>query len=162
MHRPSNVDDQATLKTLVELLLELGRQLPLVLPMHPRTKAAIERSGLGERAFGSESLRVVPPLPYRENLCLMASARVVLTDSGGMQEETTILGIPCLTMRENTERPITVELGTSRLVGHDPERIRAAFADVMAGRWPPGREIPLWDGRAAARIADEVERWVAR
>jgi UDP-N-acetylglucosamine 2-epimerase (non-hydrolysing) len=91
----------------------------------------------------------------------MASARVVLTDSGGMQEETTVLRVPCLTLRENTERPITVEKGTSRLVGNDPDGIRAAFDEAMAGRWPRGEEIPLWDGKAGERIAAALCEWLA-
>jgi UDP-N-acetylglucosamine 2-epimerase (non-hydrolysing) len=103
---------------------------------------------------------VVKPLPYRENLGLMASAKLVMTDSGGMQEETAVLGVPCLTLRENTERPITLELGTSRLVGNDPGRIRAAFDDALAGRWPVGQTIPLWDGLAGGRISAALGEWI--
>ena len=96
------------------------------------------------------------PLSYRENLCLMANARLVITDSGGMQEETTHLKVPCLTMRENTERPITLEKGTSRLVGNSPSEIQQAFQEIMDGRWPAGEEIPLWDGCAGSRAAAEI------
>jgi UDP-N-acetylglucosamine 2-epimerase (non-hydrolysing) len=94
------------------------------------------------------------------NLSLLADAAVVLTDSGGLQEESAVLGVPCLTMRENTERPVTVELGTSRLVGNDQARIRAAFAEVLDGRWPRGQAIPLWDGQAGARVARELAAWL--
>jgi UDP-N-acetylglucosamine 2-epimerase (non-hydrolysing) len=159
MHRPSNVDDAETLERVSRVLAALSEQLPLVMPMHPRTRAAVERFGLGGVYAGARGLRVLEPLSYRENLCLMAAAKVVLTDSGGMQEESSILGVPCLTMRVNTERPITVEQGSCRLVGNDAEMIQAAFADAMAGRWRAAKEIALWDGEAAVRIAEEVERW---
>ncbi len=160
MHRPSNVDDPRTLGALFDLLAELARELPLVFPAHPRTRAAAAAGGLMERLSAGDRIRLVEPLSYRENLGLMAAAAVVLTDSGGMQEETSVLGVPCLTLRENTERPITVERGTSRLVGHDPARIRGAFAEVMSGRWPPSQGIPLWDGQAAPRVAAAVEGWL--
>jgi UDP-N-acetylglucosamine 2-epimerase (non-hydrolysing) len=160
MHRPSNVDDPAVLERMLSLLVELGRRLPLVLPLHPRTRAAAERAGLAGLLTAGPGLTCVPPLPYRQNLALMASAHVVLTDSGGMQEETTVLRVPCLTLRENTERPITVEKGTSRLVGNDPDAIRAAFDEVMAGRWPAGEAIPLWDGKAGERVAAAVCDWL--
>ncbi len=158
LHRPSNVDDPATLERLLDVLVDLGRDLPLVLPLHPRTKTAILRAGLDGRLSKGNGLRILEPLPYRENLGLMGGARVVLTDSGGMQEETSVLNVPCLTLRENTERPVTLSLGTSRLVGNDPGRIRAAFEDVMAGRWPKGKPIPLWDGHAGERIAEKICR----
>jgi UDP-N-acetylglucosamine 2-epimerase (non-hydrolysing) len=104
----------------------------------------------------------IPPQPYLESISLLADATVVLTDSGGLQEETSVLGIPCLTLRENTERPITLELGTSRLVGNNPEKIRAAFQDVLSGTWPPGQPIPLWDGKAANRVVKELVDWLNR
>ena len=157
LHRPSNVDDPDTLRALIGLLEELARELPLVFPVHPRTAAAAERAGLAGRLRADGSpLRCLPPLSYLDNLSLLASASVVLTDSGGVQEETSFLGVPCLTLRENTERPVTVELGTNRLVGSAPPRIRAACADVRAGRWPAGQPIPLWDGQAGARVAHEI------
>lgn len=162
LHRPSNVDRPEILEALLRLLQELSRELPLVLPLHPRTLAAARAAGLEALLGASEAFRVIDPLPYRENLGLMASASVVLTDSGGMQEETSWLRIPCLTLRENTERPITVEQGTSVLVGNDPARIRAAFADALAGRWPKGGEIPFWDGRAGERIASALAAFVRR
>ncbi len=103
---------------------------------------------------------ITGPFSYRENLNLMAEARVVITDSGGMQEETTFLKVPCLTLRRNTERPITLEKGTSRLVGNDPEQIRDAFNNVLSGDWPAGEEIPLWDGRAGHQIADAISEYI--
>ena len=161
MHRPSNVDDAATLARLLELLRELSRDLPLVMPLHPRTRHAIERAGLQALLAEGGRLVIVDPLPYAKNLGLMAEARLVMTDSGGMQEETAVLGVPCLTLRDNTERPITLERGTSRLVGNDPDRIRQAFADATAGCWPKGQSIPLWDGRAAERVAMAIGEWLA-
>ncbi len=161
MHRPSNVDDPAVLGRMLSLLVDLGRRLPLVFPVHPRTRAAAGRASLVNLLTDGPGLICSPPLPYRQNLALMASASVVLTDSGGMQEETTVLRVPCLTMRENTERPITVEKGTSRLVGNDPDTIRAAFDEVMAGRWPAGESIPLWDGKAGERVAAAIGEWLS-
>jgi UDP-N-acetylglucosamine 2-epimerase (non-hydrolysing) len=153
LHRPSNVDDPATLRALIQLLAELSRDLPLAFPVHPRTRGRIEGAGLIE-PLRSSRIVLTDPLGYRENLALMASARVVLTDSGGMQEETTALGVPCLTLRANTERPVTVEQGTSTLVGVDPELIRATFLDVLDGRYKRPEPIPFWDGRAGERAAD--------
>jgi UDP-N-acetylglucosamine 2-epimerase (non-hydrolysing) len=161
MHRPSNVDDPAVLERMLRLLAELAERLPLLFPVHPRTRDAAERAGLTGLLASGGRLGCVEPLPYRQTLGLMASACVVLTDSGGVQEETTVLGIPCLTLRENTERPITVEKGTSRLVGNDAGRIRAAFADALSGAWPKGEPIPLWDGQAATRIARVLGAWLA-
>ena len=160
LHRPSNVDAPDTLRHLLDLLGELSRELPLVLPLHPRTRTAAQRAGLDGRLAGGNRLKVVEPLPYRENLGLMAAAKVVLTDSGGMQEETAVLRVPCLTLRENTERPVTLTMGTSRLVGNSSEKIRQGFDDVLAGRWPKGRPIPLWDGHAGERIAEGIVRWL--
>ncbi len=161
LHRPSNVDRPETLERLIKLLEELSRDLPLVFPVHPRTAGAAERSGIGHRLRpGRSRLVCLEPQPYLHHLSLMADAAVVLTDSGGMQEETTALQIPCLTLRDNTERPITVELGTNRLVDNDPLRIRAAFREVLTGTWPRGGEIPLWDGRAGARVARALGAWL--
>ena len=160
LHRPSNVDDPKSLASLLDLLAELARDLPLVFPMHPRTRKAAETAGVELGSDAKGPLRIVEPQPYVEFLGLMADSAVVLTDSGGMQEETSVLGIPCLTLRENTERPVTLELGTSRLVGNDAGRIRAAFAEVVAGTWPRGGQIPLWDGRAGERVAGELADWL--
>lgn len=159
MHRPSNVDDARTLRRLVDVLTDLAAELPLVFPIHPRTRASAERAGCLDRLTESAGITALEPLSYRENLGLMADATVVLTDSGGMQEESSVLGIPCLTLRENTERPITVTCGTSRLVGSDPTRIRQAFAEVLSGAWPAAAGIPLWDGHAAPRVAAAIEEW---
>jgi len=162
LHRPSNVDEPATLAALVALLHELAEALPLVFPVHPRTREAAKRIGLAARlAPGQPRLVCLPPQPYLDSLALVAGARVVLTDSGGLQEESSVLGVPCLTCRENTERPVTVELGTSRLVGNDPARIRAAFRDALDGRWPQGQPIPLWDGHAGIRVARALAEWLA-
>ena len=152
MHRPANVDDPAVIKPLLECLAGFSKRLPMVFPVHPRTQKAMDKCGFQSLFEAHPAFKCVSPLPYRDNLCLMSGAKVVLTDSGGMQEETTFLKVPCLTLRDNTERPITVEMGTSRLVGNDPEKVRLGLEDVMRGRWPEGKDIPLWDGRAGDRI----------
>ncbi len=159
LHRPSNVDDPARLGPLLDLLQELSARLPLVFPVHPRTRAAAQKAGLADK-LGSGPLRAREPLPYLDNLSLLAEAAVVLTDSGGIQEESAVLGVPCLTLRDNTERPITVERGTNRLVGSDPSVIRAAFDEVLRGAWSKGSPIPLWDGRAGERVAEELDHFV--
>ena len=174
LHRPANVDDPALLGRIMAVLEEIGREMPVVFPVHPRTRARLAPDAtLGVRhpelAFSAAckrnanfkdltpaltpAIRLIDPLGYLDFLKLMAHARVVLTDSGGIQEETTILGTPCLTLRENTERPVTVEMGTNRLVGSDPEKILAAWREVMAGDGRAARRPPLWDGQAARRIA---------
>ena len=163
LHRPSNVDDSDTLGTLLNLLHELSKALPLVFAVHPRTTNAAKRMGLAPLiAPGQPDLICIGPQPYIDTLSLISSASVVITDSGGLQEETSVLRVPCLTLRENTERPVTVTQGTSRLVGNDPARIRAAFRDVLDDRWPQGHPIPLWDGQAGARVAAELSKWVQR
>jgi UDP-N-acetylglucosamine 2-epimerase (non-hydrolysing) len=154
LHRPANVDDPLVLGRLVEVLEAIHRDLAIVFPVHPRTRQKLAEFGLAERLAGLRELRLVEPLGYLDFLKLMAEARLVLTDSGGIQEETTILGVPCLTLRENTERPVTVECGTNRLVGRDPARIVTAWRELRDGAAPPLRVPPLWDGRAAERIAD--------
>ena len=161
LHRPSNVDDARTLESLLRLMHELARKMPLVFAIHPRTVAAAERMNLGSLVVeGQQELICLGPQPYLDTLSLVAGAAVVLTDSGGLQEETSVLGVPCLTLRENTERPVTVSLGTSRLVGNDPSRITAAFETVLEGRWPAPQPIPLWDGNAGSRIGVELAAWV--
>jgi UDP-N-acetylglucosamine 2-epimerase (non-hydrolysing) len=148
LHRPSNVDDEAALRRIVGALEEIGREVPIIFPAHPRTARRLETFGL--RLGG---VRVIEPLGYLDFLHLQKRAALVLTDSGGIQEESAILGVPCLTLRENTERPVTVTHGTNRLVGSDPRLIvREALRILKAGR-RRRRPIPLWDGRAAARIA---------
>ena len=159
LHRPSNVDDETILRALVDTLVQASRQLPLFFPVHPRTRANLHRYGLEGRLL-SGRIHVLEPLGYLEMIGMMAQARIVLTDSGGIQEETTALGIPCLTLRENTERPITVTEGTNTVVGVDPERIMSTFQEVMENGGKQGRIPELWDGQAAKRIADVLERWV--
>jgi UDP-N-acetylglucosamine 2-epimerase (non-hydrolysing) len=163
MHRPSNVDDPPTLEELLRVLHELSTALPLVFAVHPRTAAMAQKAGLEALiAPGQPNLVCVGPQPYVETLSLVAGAAVVLTDSGGLQEETSVLKVPCLTLRDNTERPVTVTMGTSKLVGNDPARIRDAFSEVLAARWPTGQDIPLWDGRTGPRVADELVAWIGR
>jgi len=159
LHRPSNVDHPDVLASLLGVLSEIARQLPLVFALHPRTKANIERFGLGH-LIENTRLILLPPQGYLEMLGLMAGARIVLTDSGGLQEETTALGVPCLTLRENTERPITVEQGTNTMVGRDVAAIRKEADVILAGHGKQGRVPELWDGRAAERIADDLATWL--
>ncbi len=154
LHRPANVDDPAVLTGLVRAIERLQRELPIVFPVHPRTRKALDASGLA----GMAGLRLVEPLGYLDFMKLVSEARLVLTDSGGIQEETTVLGVPCLTLRNNTERPVTVEQGTNTLVGLDPERIIAAGLRVLAEPAASRRVPELWDGRAAARIIDVLTR----
>ena len=152
LHRPANVDDSAALKSILQSLLDVSRDLVVVFPTHPRTRQRIAEFGL-ELKLKTDQLRLLDPLPYVDFLGLQSRARVVITDSGGIQEETTYLGVPCLTLRENTERPITVSLGTNVLVGRDPKKLRAELALVLAGKQKKGTIPPLWDGHAGERIA---------
>ncbi|MCZ6464074.1 MAG: UDP-N-acetylglucosamine 2-epimerase (non-hydrolyzing) [Proteobacteria bacterium] len=154
LHRPSNVDDPAQLRRLFGVLEEIHATIPVVFPVHPRTAAAIHTHRGGVQPL----LRTTEPLGYLEFLRLMADARLVLTDSGGIQEETTALGVPCLTLRENTERPITVHEGTNTIVGSDPVTIRAEVAKILDGKGKAGRRPELWDGHTAPRIVDVLER----
>jgi UDP-N-acetylglucosamine 2-epimerase (non-hydrolysing) len=157
LHRPSNVDDRATLGALLDVIAEINRSLPVVLPLHPRTRGSIDKFGLSAQLDG---LRILPPLGYLDMLGLMRDARLVLTDSGGIQEETTALGVPCLTLRDNTERPITLTEGTNTLVGADPAAIRAAFDAIMTQGGKAGQIPEYWDGRAAVRIAQTLKHWL--
>jgi len=158
LHRPSNVDAAETLRPLVEGLAEIAREAPVVFPVHPRTAERMERFGLGryfcaawnERGAG---LRMTAPLGYLEFLHLESRAAAVVTDSGGMQEETTALGVPCFTLRDSTERPITIEVGTNMLVGRDVGTLVRGVREALAGRAKRGRVPELWDGHAAGRIA---------
>jgi UDP-N-acetylglucosamine 2-epimerase (non-hydrolysing) len=160
LHRPSNVDDPERLCSLMALLWNLARRFPVVFPAHPRTRQRLEQSGLAEAQPVGAELRILEPLPYREMLGLQAEARVVITDSGGIQEETTFLGVPCLTMRPNTERPITVSDGTNTLIPGDPGEAERWVQEILAGRYKAGRPIPGWDGRAGERASDVlVEAW---
>ena len=160
LHRPSNVDDPKTLSCLLETLHELSTRLPLVFALHPRTRANLERFGL-QALIDAPGLLVVPPQGYLEMVGLMSGARIVLTDSGGIQEETTALGVACLTLRENTERPITVDEGTNTVVGTDRAAIEAAFTAALDGGGKAGRVPEYWDGRAAQRIAGHLKAWLA-
>ncbi len=149
LHRPANVDDSSALKGILASLLAVSRELAVVFPAHPRTRQRIADFG-----FDTGQFLVLDPLPYVDFLGLQSRAAVVITDSGGIQEETTYLGIPCLTVRENTERPITVSAGTNVLVGRDPKKLSAELSRVLAGKSKKGTTPPLWDGHAGERIAD--------
>jgi len=162
LHRPSNVDEPETLRGILEALRDVAAEVPVLFPAHPRTVKMMRAHGLDslvdvDGGVGKPgAIAVVEPVGYVDFLRLMADARGVLTDSGGIQEETTILGTPCITIRWNTERPITVEMGTNRLVGTDPDAIRAAALDVLRARRPDPKRPPLWDGNAGERIADVI------
>lgn len=153
LHRPSNVDDLDWLKSMIESLQKIGSDLTVIFPVHPRTRERMARAGLNGRG---STIRLMEPLPYLAFLALQRRATAVITDSGGIQEETTYLGVPCLTVRENTERPITVEMGTNVLVGRDPLRIQEEMEKIAGGRWKKGRVPPLWDGHAGQRIAEII------
>lgn len=148
LHRPSNVDDGSALKTILDSLLEVSERLPVVFPVHPRTRQRISDLGIDV-----EKLRLVAPMPYIEFLAAQRGAAVVITDSGGIQEETTYLGVPCLTLRKNTERPITVTMGTNVLVGQDPKKLSSEVSKIYEGKGKRGAIPPLWDGHAGDRIA---------
>ena len=156
LHRPSNVDHPEELHRLLGAIARMQAEIPVVFPVHPRTRARLDQ--LNGHLPSMPDLRLVEPLPYLDFIHLMASARCVLTDSGGVQEETTALGVPCLTLRTNTERPITATRGTNRVVGVDPEAIYASWRLVAEGRWPAGELPDLWDGKAAERIVEILLR----
>jgi UDP-N-acetylglucosamine 2-epimerase (non-hydrolysing) len=157
LHRPSNVDDPAVLAPLLRALDTIARDVPIVFPLHPRTKDRIAAAGLSS-ILEAPGILALPPLGYLELLGVMRSARFVITDSGGIQEETTALGVPCFTVRENTERPITIDQGTNTLIGTDPAALLVAVAELRAGKGKAGRIPELWDGRAAERIAEILDR----
>ena len=150
LHRPSNVDAPESLGRMMDAIARIQAEIPVVFPVHPRTRARIAR--VSGRLEALPGLRLIEPQPYLDFVQLMANARCVLTDSGGIQEETTALRVPCLTLRENTERPITVTRGTNRIVGVDPVAIFGAWREVVGGRWRAGELPELWDGKAAERI----------
>lgn len=160
LHRASNVDDPRVLDALVGALETIQQELPIAFPVHPRTRKRLEEFGLADRIRGMRGLRTCAPLGYLEFLGLTSQAKLVLTDSGGLQEETTALGIPCLTLRENTERPVTIDEGTNVLVGVDPKRIVEETFAVLAGRGKGGRIPSLWDGRASERVAEVLRTWL--
>jgi UDP-N-acetylglucosamine 2-epimerase (non-hydrolysing) len=149
LHRPSNVDDSASLRGLLGSLLEVAKQLPVVFSIHPRTRQRIHEFGIDVG-----KLKLLDPVPYIEFLALQQRATVVITDSGGIQEETTYLGVPCLTMRNNTERPVTVGLGTNVLIGQDKTKLQSEIENICSGKAKAGTIPPLWDGKAGDRIAE--------
>lgn len=168
LHRPSNVDDFEMLQRIVRALKEVSAILDVYFPVHPRTWAKLEQWGLAKSedfapaAAGQKALHLLAPLGYDDFLALMGRAAFLLTDSGGIQEETTALGIPCLTLRDNTERPITVTMGTNRLLGRNPERIRPEVEKILAGQGKAGTCPPLWDGHAAERIVAVLASFMGR
>jgi UDP-N-acetylglucosamine 2-epimerase (non-hydrolysing) len=158
LHRPSNVDSPERLTHLLEAIDSIANEVPVIFPVHPRTKQRLTQAGITHHA----NLCVIPPVGYLDFLCLLSKAKLVLTDSGGIQEETTALGVPCLTLRENTERPITISEGTNLLVGTDPAKILDAATETLAGRGKTGRIPQLWDGHTSGRIVDILVREAAR
>jgi UDP-N-acetylglucosamine 2-epimerase (non-hydrolysing) len=159
LHRPSNVDSLSALRESLTILKDVAARLPLIWPVHPRAKANIERFGLSPLLAGAR-ITLLPPQGYLEMLGLIGHARLVLTDSGGIQEETTALAVACLTMRDNTERPITVEQGTNTLVGRNRARTLDCVDQILENGGKRGRTPELWDGHAAERIADDLSAWL--
>ncbi|QPK63296.1 UDP-N-acetylglucosamine 2-epimerase (non-hydrolyzing) [Methylomonas sp. LL1] len=157
LHRPSNVDEPETLARLIGVISEVSKKLPVIFPVHPRTQQKISQAGLLTE-LPEDRVIMLPPVAYLEMLGLMRSAKLVLTDSGGLQEETTALGVPCITLRENTERPITVTEGTNTIVGTDTNKIMQCVDDVLISGGKSGRIPEYWDGRAAKRIVEEIVR----
>jgi UDP-N-acetylglucosamine 2-epimerase (non-hydrolysing) len=155
LHRPANVDDGEVLRHIIRIINAVSATIPILFPVHPRTRERLAALPLPL----APTLKLCEPLSYLAFLGLMAKARLVLTDSGGIQEETTALQIPCLTLRRSTERPVTLTAGTNRLVGTDGSRIQEGVAEILAGNWPSGQQPPLWDGKASARIVDILEKW---
>ncbi len=154
LHRPSNVDDPDILAAIVDVMLELSHKLPIVWPAHPRSRKSLEQLGLVTRIESSGNLKLTGPLGYLDMLSLNRQAKVILTDSGGLQEEATVLGVPCITLRPETERPVTISSGANQIVGSDPEKIRAALHAVLDRDNFTIRRPELWDGQASVRIAD--------
>lgn len=161
LHRPSNVDDSQRLSRLIEVLQGIAGKLPVIFPVHPRTRARLAASNLAGDELAKAGLLLSEPLGYLDFLQLQDSATVVITDSGGVQEETTALGVPCLTVRDNTERPITISEGTNKLVGSNPDVLPGEVDEVLAGRGKRGRVPALWDGKAGARSAEAIRRFLS-
>ncbi|MCX5801664.1 MAG: UDP-N-acetylglucosamine 2-epimerase (non-hydrolyzing) [Candidatus Eisenbacteria bacterium] len=162
LHRPSNVDDAETLSGILSAVEKIQRRLPVVFPVHPRTRKNLTSGSARKTIESSKSLILLEPLGYIDFLRLLLSSRLILTDSGGIQEESTVLGVPCLTLRENTERPVTVTSGTNTIVGTDPDRIIHEAFETIDGRGKEGRVPPLWDGNASSRIASVIEDWLKK
>jgi UDP-N-acetylglucosamine 2-epimerase (non-hydrolysing) len=156
LHRPSNVDSAEQLKNLMDTINKMSEMLPVLFPVHPRTRKNLTSWNIPI----SDTILISDPLPYLAFLGCMAKARLVLTDSGGIQEETTSLEIPCLTLRHNTERPSTTAFGTNRLVGTSEQVILCSAKEVLSGSWPKGQKPPLWDGHAAIRVVDVLKEWM--
>lgn len=154
LHRPSNVDNRENLETILRIFQGIEKHGKIIFPIHPRTRKRIEEFGLSSQFAAVKNLVLTDPLGYLDFLNLMMDAKIILTDSGGIQEETTFLNVPCITMRENTERPITLEAGTNVLTGLSVEKVVALTNECYAGKWKKSRVPELWDGRAAERIAD--------
>ncbi|MBD3377785.1 UDP-N-acetylglucosamine 2-epimerase (non-hydrolyzing) [candidate division KSB1 bacterium] len=154
LHRPSNVDNRTVLRGIFDAIDQIQKKCPVYFPIHPRTKKMLIQFGLEPRIREMNNLHIIDPLGYLSFMRMMSQARLLLTDSGGIQEESTFLGIPCITLRENTERPITVDMGTNQLVGSDPTAILDAFARVWSDKTDEHQVPPLWDGHAAKRIVD--------
>ena len=154
LHRPANVDHPKVLVGLVDVLLEISEQLPMVFPVHPRTTARLKEFGLQKRLDESANTICLEPLGYNDFLCLTSQAKVIVTDSGGLQEESTALDVACLTMRPNTERPLTVTEGTSTLIGSCAAKLKKHLHEVINGEYKQGKCPELWDGKASERIAD--------
>jgi UDP-N-acetylglucosamine 2-epimerase (non-hydrolysing) len=158
LHRPSNVDSPETLRSLWNCFKELAKSIPILFPSHPRTKQKLKELDL--LTDNTRNLYVTDPVDYIDVLCLQKHAAFVMTDSGGIQEETSVLGVPCLTLRENTERPITVSEGTSTLVGISAENISRTAHEIMEGRYKSGKQIVLWDGKAASRVVSSIKEFL--
>ena len=156
IHRPSNVDNRPVLKRIISALEKIQKDIPVIFPMHPRTRKNIDQFGLSEKVLGMPNLIITEPIGYLEFLRLNKTAKLVLTDSGGLQEETTYLSIPCLTIRENTERPVTIDIGTNVLTGSNPDSILAEYEKIMNGNFKRGRIPYLWDGHTAERIVEKL------
>jgi UDP-N-acetylglucosamine 2-epimerase (non-hydrolysing) len=159
LHRPSNVDAPGVLAGIIDVLIDLSRELPIVWPLHPRSKKNLENMGLLTRLEAARGMILTDPLGYLDMLALNRSARMIITDSGGLQEEATVLGVPCITLRNNTERPVTVECGCNQVVGNHPDAIRGALFSALTRDRRTIRTPDLWDGKAAGRIADVLVRW---
>lgn len=159
LHRPSNVDDPAQLERILGIFAEIQNEVPIVFPMHPRTRNNLKTFGLDRKLSELKHIVITHPLSYLEFLDLYRQSRFVLTDSGGIQEETTYLKIPCITLRDNTERPVTVDVGTNYLTGTDPDTVLGVFREIMNGGGKSGRIPDLWDGHAAERIVEVLEKW---